>query len=114
MTPVAGRGPGDRGPALDQQPIEVAAIAEACSRARLVTGDPSWSDEVRIAWGWFEGDNDAAIAMFDPRTGAGYDGLTPVGRNENRGTESTLAALSTLQCLRRCCEGRLERTTARA
>ena len=30
-------------------------------------------------------------------TGAGFDGLEPGGRNENRGAESTLAALGTAQ-----------------
>jgi hypothetical protein len=35
--------------------------------------------------------------MIDPDSGAGYDGLEVDGRNENRGAESTLAALSTFQ-----------------
>jgi hypothetical protein len=39
--------------------------------------------------------------MIDAVTGAGYDGLTAEGRNENRGAESTLAALSTFQQARR-------------
>jgi hypothetical protein len=34
--------------------------------------------------------------MYDPDTGAGYDGLHAHGRNFNRGAESTLATLSTL------------------
>lgn len=104
VTPARGRGPGDVPPAFDQQPIEVAAIAEACTRAFELTGDARWFDAVRSAWGWFEGENDVGAVMFDPETGAGYDGLTPTGRNENRGAESTLAALSTLQCVRRCGE----------
>ena len=53
------------------------------------------------AWAWFEGDNDSTIAMFDAATGAGFDGLENDGRNENRGAESTLAALSTYQQARR-------------
>lgn len=96
VTPVGGRGPGERGPAFDQQPIEVAGIADACSRAWLLTGDPDWLAGVRLAWAWFEGSNDAGMRMYDPDTGAGYDGLHPDGRNVNRGAESTLAALSTL------------------
>ena len=35
-TPVAGRGAGDVRPAFDQQPIEVAALADACARAAAV------------------------------------------------------------------------------
>ena len=31
VTPVGGRGRGDAGPGFDQQPIEVAAIADACA-----------------------------------------------------------------------------------
>lgn len=96
VTPVGGRGPGERGPAFDQQPIEVAGIADACSRAWRLTGDPTWLAGVRMAWAWFCGDNDASVVMYDPDTGAGYDGLHPDGRNFNRGAESTLAALSAL------------------
>lgn len=96
VTPVGGRGPGEVGPAFDQQPIEVAGIADACRRAWDLTGDPVWLDGVRMAWAWFAGDNDSNIAMYDSNTGAGYDGLRADGRNFNRGAESTLAALSTL------------------
>jgi hypothetical protein len=39
--------------------------------------------------------------MIDENTGAGFDGLQRDGRNENRGAESTLAALSTHQQARR-------------
>jgi len=96
VTPVAGRGPGESGPAFDQQPIDVAGIADACGRALRLTGDPTWLAGLRLAWAWFEGDNDADIAMYDPDTGAGYDGLHVEGRNLNRGAESTIAALGTL------------------
>jgi hypothetical protein len=101
VTPVGGRGPHDIGPAFDQQPIEVAALADACSRAYAVTHDERWQTGVELAAAWFLGDNDSSTPMVDPATGAGYDGLQPVGRNDNRGAESTLAALSTLQQLAR-------------
>ncbi len=45
-TPVGGRGPGDARPAFDQQPIEVATLADACARrgprsaAALARGHP--------------------------------------------------------------------------
>ena len=94
---TAGRGPGDDGPQFDQQPIEIAAIADACARAFDLTGDLEWRERVGMAWAWFTGDNDIGIPLFDPDTGAGFDGLTPDGRNENRGAESTLAMLSTFQ-----------------
>ena len=101
VTGVGGRGPGERGPFFDQQPIEVATIADACARAYALTGDRRWRDGVGMAWGWFLGDNDTGVPMLDPQTGAGYDGLTREGRNENRGAESTLAMLSTFQQARR-------------
>jgi len=100
-TGSAGRGPGDVGPLWDQQAIEVAALADACVAATAVSDDPLWIEGLRLAWGWFLGENDAGIAMYDEITGAGYDGLEPGGRNGNRGAESTLAALSTLQHARR-------------
>lgn len=97
VTGTHGRDPHQREPQFDQQPIEVAAIAEACVRAHAVTGDGEWLGTVGLAWGWFVGNNDSGTAMIDHDTGAGFDGLQRHGRNENRGAESTLAALSTHQ-----------------
>jgi len=81
----------------DQQPIEVAALADACATAAAVTGDPRWEAGVRQAVAWFLGANDMGTPMWDPATGGGYDGLTPGGPNLNQGAESTLAFISTLQ-----------------
>jgi hypothetical protein len=97
VTGTGGRGPGERGPLFDQQPLELAAFADACARAYAVTGDPAWLPPIARAWSWFTGLNDSGTPMFDEQTGAGFDGLEPHGRNENRGAESTLAALSTYQ-----------------
>lgn len=96
-TPVGGSGPGDSPPAFDQQPIEVAAMADACRRAHAVTGDAEWLAGIDMAARWFAGDNDAATPMWDPTTGGGYDGLHAWGPNLNQGAESTLALVSTLQ-----------------
>jgi hypothetical protein len=87
------------GPRLrhDQQPIEVAALADAGVTAATVTGDPAWRLVTRKAIGWFLGDNDIGAAMWDPATGGGYDGLTLHGPNLNQGAESTLALISTMQ-----------------
>jgi hypothetical protein len=104
VTPVGGRGRHDTGPGFDQQPIEVAALADACASAFLITQQSSWLTGVRLAWDWFLGDNDSATPMFDPRTGGGYDGLEPHGRNLNQGAESTLAMLATAQQARRVSE----------
>jgi len=96
-TPVGGAGPGDSAPAFDQQPIEVAAMADACHRAYTVTGDAEWLAGIEMAARWFAGDNDAATPMWDPTTSGGYDGLHAWGPNLNQGAESTLALVSTLQ-----------------
>jgi hypothetical protein len=85
----------------DQQPIEVAAFADACATAAEATGDDGWYDGVVQAVDWFLGDNDVGAAMWDPATGGGYDGLTPLGPNLNQGAESTLALIATLQHARR-------------
>jgi hypothetical protein len=100
-TPVAGRGAGDVPPGFDQQPIEVAALADACARAAAVDPSPVWPDGVRSAAAWFQGDNDAGQPMWDPETGGGFDGLHADRVNRNQGAESTLAVLSTLQQVRR-------------
>lgn len=97
VTPVGGRGPGEKGPAFDQQPIEVAAIAEAASRASEVTNDGYWEDVVDMAVNWFLGNNDSGFSMIDLDTGGGYDGLHLDGVNLNQGAESTLAMVSTMQ-----------------
>ena len=97
VTGTSGRAPGDAGPFFDQQSIEVAAIADACTRAFHLTRDPRWYRSVRMAWAWFGGENDVGLPMVDPFTGAGFDGLEPGGRNENRGAESTMAAIGTYQ-----------------
>lgn len=101
LTPVGGAGPEDTAPAFDQQPIEVAAMADACHRAALVTGEAEWLTGVDMAVKWFAGDNDALAPMWDPESGGGYDGLHAWGPNLNQGAESTLALVSTLQHARR-------------
>lgn len=102
VTPVGGWSSGEPRPAYDQQPIEVAALADAAARALALTGDPLWSDTLARCAAWFTGANDTGIAMIDPVDGSGFDGLEASGRNENRGAESTLAALSTMQQAVRC------------
>ncbi len=101
VTPVGGAGPRDHPPQFDQQPIEVAALADACARADSVTGDAIWREGVDLAVRWFAGDNDAGTPMWDPLTGGGYDGLQADGPNLNQGAESTLAWLAIAQHGRR-------------
>ncbi len=81
----------------DQQPIEVAALADACVTAAAITGDQVWERGVHRCIAWFLGANDVGAVMWDQDTGGGYDGLTLHGTNVNQGAESTLALISTLQ-----------------
>lgn len=97
VTPASGRGPGDPKPAFDQQPIEVASLADACARAHRVTGANEWLEGVALSIAWFQGRNDAHTPLIDHSSGGGYDGLEPNGVNINQGAESTIAMLMTLQ-----------------
>ena len=101
VAPVGGWAPGEARPGFDQQPIEAAAIADACARAAASSSDPQWTEGLHVAVTWFLGDNDAKVSMLDEETGGGADGLNRHGRSENQGAESTLALLSTLQHGRR-------------
>ena len=97
LTPVGGWAPGEPRPGFDQQPIEAAALADACARAYLLTGGEHFVAGVSRAVAWFIGANDMQIPMYDRQTGGGYDGLERDGRNDNQGAESTIALISTLQ-----------------
>jgi hypothetical protein len=106
VVPAGGWGRGEKRPAFDQHPSEVAALADACARAAEVTGDSSWLTGVEMSVSWLLGDNDAGIPMFDPRTGGCSDALSQASRSRNQGAESTLAMISVLQ------QGRLVRPLA--
>lgn len=97
MTPVGGWVSGEPRPGFDQQPIEVAALADACHRAYAMTGDPTWRSGLLHCEAWFRGANDAGVSLLDDISGGGCDGLHRSGRNENQGAESTLAMISTFQ-----------------
>jgi hypothetical protein len=99
LSPTGSRGwsAGEPRPCFDQQPIEAAALADACARAFAMNGDERWLRGLERAVGWFLGENDLGIALHDPDTGGGYDGLNPQGHNANQGAESTLALISALQ-----------------
>ena len=101
VVPAAGWVPGEPRPGFDQEPAEVAALADACVRAAAVTGDTGWLSGLGLCVAWFLGDNDAQTPMFNEHTGGGHDGLGAIGRNRNQGAQSTLAMISVLQHGRR-------------
>jgi hypothetical protein len=100
VVPAGGRAVGDRRPGFDQQPIEVAALAEAAWTASRAAPDHRWTTLVGRCEAWFEGANDSGLPMRDPFTGGGHDGLEKASVNQNQGAESTLAWLSTSQLCR--------------
>ncbi len=101
VTPVGGWALGEPRPGFDQQPIEVATLADACRTAFDITNDVRWLHTIEACAAWFDGDNDVRIPMTDDAHSVGFDGLHAAGRNQNRGAESTLAMLSTFQQLQR-------------
>lgn len=97
FAPVDGWAPGEPRPGFDQQPVEAAAMADACYRAWEMTGDRRWKDRTLRAADWFVGANDVGAHLYDARTGGCSDGLKSDDTNRNQGAESTLAALAVLQ-----------------
>jgi len=84
---------------FDQQPIEAASILEAAVMAMRVTHDGTWWDVAQRAYGWYLGRNAIGTPPADPADGSCRDGLSPAGINANRGAESTLAWLSSVETL---------------
>ena len=90
-------GAGEPRPGFDQQPIEVAALADACARAYDVTGDRALERGRRSA---ARPGSSAPTTPGPPATTRHRRRLRRLqrdGRNENQGAESTLAMISTLQ-----------------
>jgi hypothetical protein len=94
-TPSIGWRHGEPRPGWDQQPIEVATLAECAMAAWEWSGEADWLGVVAGCADWFTGRNDLGVPMTDPLTGGGFDGLTSRGPNRNQGAESTLAAITT-------------------
>ena len=102
VTGVDGRGPGERDLQFDQQPIEVASIADACARAYDLTGDAILARPRGDRLGVVRGRQRLAACPCSIRHRCRVRRThSSGGRNENRGAESTLAALSTYQQARR-------------
>ena len=91
---------------FDQQPLEAAALVDACLQAAAAVGagvastgpgEPAtaaaWRERALLAYAWFHGVNDAGLTLVDPQTGSCRDGLFAGGVNANQGAESILALL---------------------
>ena len=64
--------------------------------AYVADPNPTWKSAAIRAANWFHGENDGGHRLYDPETGAGYDGLHADSVNQNRGAESTLSALGAI------------------
>lgn len=86
---------GDRA-RFDQQPIEAAAMVDACMEAFKCTKDERWIKHAYRCFNWYLGDNDLHESLYDHSTGGCRDGLGINSINENQGAESTLCWLASL------------------
>jgi glycosyltransferase involved in cell wall biosynthesis len=85
---------------FDQQPVEAQCLISACLEAWHITKDPQWLAEAEWCFGWFLGQNDLGLPVYDPVSGGCHDGLHPDRLNKNEGAESTIAFLYSLLELR--------------
>ena len=77
----------------DQQPIEASCTVEAALTAFQVTNEEKYQKVAYIAFEWFLGKNTRNVLVYDPTTGACYDGINPQGLNLNQGAEATISYL---------------------
>ncbi len=72
------------------------------------TADVKYARMAGLAASWFTGNNVANIAMYDPLTGRGFDGINSSSSvNYNSGAESTIEALTSVQAVEQVPEARL-------
>ncbi|OQX56802.1 hypothetical protein B5M50_06815 [candidate division KSB1 bacterium 4484_219] len=81
---------------FDQQPIEAAALVDACYEAYSVTQQKEWFNKIYRCFNWFLGENDVHQPVYDFTTMGCHDGIHSSGVNQNQGAESTLAWLAAL------------------
>ncbi len=81
---------------FDQQPIEVTSTVMMLRAAYEITRKSEFLKLQRKAFGWFLGENDLHIPVYDFKTKGCNDGLMAGGLNTNQGAESTLSFLTSL------------------
>ena len=99
-------------PIYDQQPVEAAAMVEACATAYRITQDAKWFEWAKQFHLWFLGNNAMSLPLRDASTGGCADGLQAGGVNFNQGAESTLALLSSSLTIRDLYRRAVESTTS--
>ena len=96
-----GNSHGGKKPAVyDQQPIDAAAMVEACAEAYLITGQKKYKDKMIQAFQWFLGNNIVGKPIYDFTNGGSRDGIRKTGINENEGAESSIEVIISLLTLK--------------
>jgi len=96
FVPIGNRGwytKGGKRALYDQQPVEATCMVEAALTAFHVTSEEKYKRVAYVAFEWFLGKNTQNVMVYDPTTGACYDGITPQGLNLNQGAEATISCL---------------------
>ncbi len=78
---------------FDQQPIEAATTVIMLANAYLATKNEKYLTLQKKAFGWFWGENDINVPLYDAKTKGCCDGLRAGGANINQGAESTVSFL---------------------
>jgi hypothetical protein len=81
---------------FDQQPIEAAGTVLMLDASYKATGDKKFLALRQKAFGFFLGENDLGISLYDPESKGCSDGLGAEGISANQGAESTLSFLLSL------------------
>jgi hypothetical protein len=68
----------------------------AYQSAYRVTREKDYLKKMRLAFGWFLGENDMGMSLYDHETKGCADGLLPEGVSLNQGGESTVSFLMAL------------------
>jgi glycosyltransferase involved in cell wall biosynthesis len=103
FAPIGSNGFYDRGKvsaAFDQQPVEACAMISAMFEAHRVTGHQRWTDNAKRVFGWYLGQNQLQLPLYDPTTFGCRDALHEDRVNLNQGAESTLSFLLALMEMR--------------
>lgn len=84
---------------FDQQPIEAAAMVQAATAGFFATSNDDYKKIALTCFNWFFGGNSLGAALYDKKTGACFDGLTPKEVNLNQGSESLVEFLLARFCV---------------
>ncbi len=81
---------------FDQQPVESAALIDACYAAYKTTGEKKFLERIKWCYNWFLGDNEINETLYNFKTGGCRDGIHSSRLNLNEGAESLLSWLYVL------------------